>query len=187
MKTKETLGLHSACLCQSVQQISSPHFLFMLLDIHLIVGTLFGLTKIQITFEFGFNPLIIHKVITFELRKISHELLVFRTFFVGAFRFVYCLVIPAKIKSSSSLVFIHWFFRKLWPLDLVKYHKLSVFRTFFVLTFRCSFYIWYMAWPTKIQIKFELVLVHWFFSKLWHSDLDKYQEMSFFALLQTPY
>jgi hypothetical protein len=45
--------------------------LFMLSDIHLIFGTLLYHTKIQIQFEFGFDPLIFHEVMALGLRKIS--------------------------------------------------------------------------------------------------------------------
>jgi uncharacterized membrane protein YqaE (UPF0057 family) len=37
-----------------------------------------------------------------------------------------------RYRSGSTLVSIHWFFTKLWPLDLEKYYKLSVFCTFVV-------------------------------------------------------
>jgi hypothetical protein len=39
--------------------------------IHLIFGTLLCNTKIQIKFEFGFDPLIFHEVMTLGLRKKS--------------------------------------------------------------------------------------------------------------------
>jgi hypothetical protein len=52
--------------------ISFLDFFFSLLtDIHLIFGTLFCHTKIQIKFEFGSDPLIFHKVMDLGLRKIS--------------------------------------------------------------------------------------------------------------------
>jgi hypothetical protein len=64
--------------------ISFPHFFLfssLLTDIYLIFGTLLCHTKIQIKFEFGFDPLIFHEVMALGLRKISyHELSVFRTF-----------------------------------------------------------------------------------------------------------
>jgi hypothetical protein len=43
---------------------------FLLTDIHLIYGTLLHHTKIQIKFEFGFDPLIFPEVMTLGLRKI---------------------------------------------------------------------------------------------------------------------
>jgi hypothetical protein len=46
--------------------------------------------------------------------------------------YLLCFVIP-RHRSSLSLVSIHWFFPKLWPMDLEKYHELSLFRTFFSL------------------------------------------------------
>jgi hypothetical protein len=42
----------------------------MLTDVHLIYGTLLCHTKIQIKFQFGFDPLIFPKVIALGLRKI---------------------------------------------------------------------------------------------------------------------
>jgi hypothetical protein len=58
-------------------------FLSLLTDIHLIFGTLLCHTKIQIKFEFGFDPLIFHEVMALGLRKIS-QLSVFRTFSLSA-------------------------------------------------------------------------------------------------------
>jgi hypothetical protein len=46
-------------------------FLSLLTDIHLIFGTLFCHTKLQIKFKFGFDPLEFHEVVVHELRKIS--------------------------------------------------------------------------------------------------------------------
>jgi hypothetical protein len=55
------------------QIISFPEFFFssLLTDIHLIFFTLICHTKIQIKFEFGFDPLIFHEVMTLWLTKIS--------------------------------------------------------------------------------------------------------------------
>jgi hypothetical protein len=41
---------------------------------------------------------------------------------------VHCFAI-LSCRSSSSLVFIHLNFTKLWPMDLEKHYKLSVFCT----------------------------------------------------------
>jgi hypothetical protein len=46
-------------------------FFSLLTDIHLIFGTLLFHTKIQISFEFGFNQLIFHEVMALGLRKKS--------------------------------------------------------------------------------------------------------------------
>jgi hypothetical protein len=46
-------------------------FFSLLTDIYLIFGTLLCHTKIQIKFEFGFDPLIFHKVMALGLRKKS--------------------------------------------------------------------------------------------------------------------
>jgi hypothetical protein len=43
----------------------------LLTDIHCIFGTLLCHTKIQIKFQFGFDPLIFHKVMALGLGKIS--------------------------------------------------------------------------------------------------------------------
>jgi hypothetical protein len=51
----------------------------LLTHVHLIFDTLLCNTKIKITFEFGFDPLIFHKVMALGLKK-NPELLVFRTF-----------------------------------------------------------------------------------------------------------
>jgi hypothetical protein len=67
---------------------------------------------------------------------------------------VHCFAIP-RYRSSVSLVSIHWFFMKLWPLDLEKYHELSVFRTFFSLHTDIHLIFGTLLCHTKIQIKFE--------------------------------
>jgi hypothetical protein len=46
-------------------------FFSLLTDIHLIFGTLICHTKIQINFEFGFDPLIFHEFMALVLKKIS--------------------------------------------------------------------------------------------------------------------
>jgi hypothetical protein len=60
---------------------SFPDFFFLLTDIHLIFGAIICHTKIQINFEFGFDPLIFPEVIAFELRKIS-RIISFPDFFL---------------------------------------------------------------------------------------------------------
>jgi hypothetical protein len=55
---------------------------------------------------------------------------------------VHCFAIP-RYRWSLSLVLLHWFFTKLWPLDLQNNHELSVFWIFF----SYSFDIWYIALP----------------------------------------
>jgi hypothetical protein len=52
-------------------------------DIYLIFGTLLIHIKIQIKFEFGFDPFIFHEVMALDLEK-YHEISVFFTFFVRA-------------------------------------------------------------------------------------------------------
>jgi hypothetical protein len=63
-------------------------FVALLPDIHLIFGTLLCNTKIRIKFEFGYDPLIFHEVMTFGLRKIS-RIISFPGFFffLSAYRY----------------------------------------------------------------------------------------------------
>jgi hypothetical protein len=53
-------------------------FFSLLTDIHLVFNTLFYHTKIQIKFEFGFDPLIFREVTALELEKYL-EISFFRT------------------------------------------------------------------------------------------------------------
>jgi hypothetical protein len=64
---------------------------------------------------------------------------------------VYCFAIP-RYRSSLGLVLIHWFFKKLWPLDLEKNNELSVLRTFFS---HIHLIFGTLLCHTEIQIKFE--------------------------------
>jgi hypothetical protein len=82
---------------------------------------------------------------------------------------VHCFAIW-RYRSSLSLVLIHWFFTKLWPLDLEKNNELSVLSTFFPI------FIWYLVhWFTipRYRLSLSLALIHWFFTKLWPLDLAK--------------
>jgi hypothetical protein len=54
-----------------LEGLSGLFSLSLLTDIHLIFGTLLCHTKIQIKFEFGFDPLIFHEVMALGLRKKS--------------------------------------------------------------------------------------------------------------------
>jgi hypothetical protein len=93
---------------------------------------------------------------------------------------VHCFAILRYI-SSSSLVFIHWFFTKLWPLDLEKYHEFSVFRTFFFRAVRYSFDIWYIALPYRYTDQVRLWFWFIYFSRSYgQMDLQKYHEFSVF-------
>jgi hypothetical protein len=89
---------------------------------------------------------------------------------------VHCFAIP-RYRSSLSLVMIHWFFTKLWPLDLEKNNEFSVLRTFFLI------FIWYLIHGFAIpryRSSMSLVLIHWFFTKLWPLDLEKNPELLVF-------
>jgi hypothetical protein len=105
-------------------------FFPLLTDIHLIFSTLLCHTKIQIKFEFGFDPLIFPEVMALELRKIS-RIISFPDFFSLCLQiFIYYLVHYFAIlscRSSSSLIFYP--FEIQWPMDLEKHYKLSVFCT----------------------------------------------------------
>jgi hypothetical protein len=71
------------------RKISFSRFFFSLLtDIHLIFGTLFCHTMIQIKFEFGFDPLIFPEVMALGLRKIS-QIISFPDFFLSAYRYLF--------------------------------------------------------------------------------------------------
>jgi hypothetical protein len=61
-------------------------FFSLLIDIILIFGTLLCHTKIQIKFEFGFDPLIFPEVMAHELKKIS-RIISFPDFFLAAYRY----------------------------------------------------------------------------------------------------
>ena len=83
-------------LC-SLSELSVFRTSFSLLtDFHLIFGTLICHTKIQIKLEFGFDPLIFPKVMVHGLEK-YHELSVFRTFVLSAYRHsfdIWCIALP---------------------------------------------------------------------------------------------
>jgi hypothetical protein len=126
-------------------------FFFPLLTyIYLIFDTLLCNTKIQIVFEFGFDPLIFHEVMALGLRK-KFWIISFLDFFslclqIFIWYLIHCFAIP-RYRLRLSLILIHWFFTKLWPLDVVRYHELSVFRTFSLSAYRYSFNIWYIVLP----------------------------------------
>jgi hypothetical protein len=52
-----------------------------------------------------------------------------------------------QVTYSSRLVLVHWYFMKLWFLDLEKYQESSVFCTsfFFLSAYKYSYDIWYTA------------------------------------------
>jgi hypothetical protein len=82
-----------------------------------------------------------------DLGKKNHELSVLSTFFlIFIWYLVHCFAIP-RYRLTLSLALIHWFFTKLWPLDLEKNYELLVFQTFFLSAYRYSFNIWYIALP----------------------------------------
>jgi hypothetical protein len=107
----------------------------------------------------------------------------FPDFFSLSLQIFIWYLVHCRYRSSSSLVLIHWFFTKLWPLDLEKNHELSVLHAFFLI------FIWYLIHCFVIpryRSSLSLVLIHWFFTKLWPLDLEKNQELlvfrTFFSL-----
>jgi hypothetical protein len=122
-------------------------FLSLLIDINLIFGTLLCHTNIQINFEFGFDLLIFHEVLALGLRKTNHELSVLRFFFSYSFDIWYIALPYVVYRSNLSLVLIHWFFTKLWPLDLEKKSRIVSFQHFLCSAYRYSFDIWNIALP----------------------------------------
>jgi hypothetical protein len=66
------------------------------------------------------------------------------------------------------------------------YHKLSVFQTFFLSVYS---FIWYFVHCFAILsriLSLNLVLVHWFFTKLCPLDWEKYHELSVFHTFVSP-
>jgi hypothetical protein len=99
-KSEGTLGLHSVrpSVRQSGKSVFRTFFVHAFRYIHLIFGTLLCHTKIQIKFEFGFDPSIFHGVMALGLEK-YHEFSVFRTFFVRAFRYsfdIWYIALPCQ-------------------------------------------------------------------------------------------
>jgi hypothetical protein len=153
----------------------------VLSDIHLIFGTLLYHTEIQIKVEFGFDPLIFHKVMALGLWKIS-QIFSFPHFFLSSFQIfisylVHCFAIR-RYRSSSSLVLIHWFFLKLWPNGLRKISRILTFPHFFFRALRYSFYIFYICLPYQDADQVQ----DWFWSiDLSPNYLEKYLEFSVFC------
>jgi hypothetical protein len=127
-----------------------------------------------------------------ELKKISW-IISFPNFFSLCLQiFIWYLVhrfaIP-RYRLSLSLALIHWFFTKLWPLDLEKYHELSVFRTF-SLSLLTDIHLMYrtLFFHTKLQIKFKFDFYPFEFHEVMAHGLRKtLQIVSFFALGSPPY
>ena len=119
--------------------------MFVLSDIHLIFSTLICLTKIQIKFKFGFDPLIFHEVMALGLRELT-RIISFPHFFCSCVHILFDILYVA-LPYQDTIQVEFGFYKKLWSVDLEIYHKFSVFRTFFLRVFRYSFDIWYIALP----------------------------------------
>jgi hypothetical protein len=81
-------------------------FLSLHTDIHLIFGTLLCHIKIQIKFEYCFDPLIFHEVMALGLRKKS-RIISFKHFFSHIHLIFGTLLCNTKIQISLSLALIH--------------------------------------------------------------------------------
>ena len=135
----------SVCLSVPIPSCWFSRLFFLLLaDIHLIFGTLLCHTKLQIKFEFGFNPFISQWVMALGLRK-CHILSVFRTFF-SLFAVIHLifgtLLCHTKLQINFEFGFNPFIFDWVMALRHWKFHILSVFRTFFLTVCRYSFEIW---------------------------------------------
>jgi hypothetical protein len=101
---------------------SFPHFYSLCLQIFIwYLVHCFAILSCRSSSEFGFDPLIFHKVMAHRLRKISW-IFSFPYFFslclqIFIWYLVHCFAI-LSCRSSSSLVLIHWLITKLWPMDL---------------------------------------------------------------------
>jgi hypothetical protein len=114
------------------------------------------INDLQIKFEDGCYRPIFRRVIPLE------EFYSFPDFFslclqIFIWYLVHCFAIP-RYRSNLSLILIHWFFTKLWPLDLEKNHELSVFPTVFSLLTDNHLIFGTLLCHTKIHIKFEFGL-----------------------------
>jgi hypothetical protein len=95
----------------------------VLTDIHLIFGTLLCNTKIQIKFEFGFDPLIFHEVMALGLRKKS-QIMSFSHFFFALLTDIHLmfdtLLCHTKIQIKFEFCFDPLIFHEVMALGLRK-------------------------------------------------------------------
>jgi hypothetical protein len=150
-------------LCQYGKQFCAL-FWSVLSDIRLIFVTLLCHTVWLIKFEFGFDPLIFHYVMAHGLRKISWIVSCPHALFVRAFRYAFGIWNIALLYQVSGQVRIwYWSFefsRSYCPWPKKNNHKLLSY----------SFDIWYVL-PSYLS-SLDLVIIHWFFTKLWPLDLE---------------
>jgi hypothetical protein len=112
-------------------------------------------------FEFGFDPLIFHKVMALGL---------ICTFFLRAFRYSFDIwYIALPYQDTDQVRAWYWFIdfsQSYDPMDLEKYHEFC-FPHFFLSCFQI--FIWYLvhcfAIP-RFRSSSSLVLIHWSFTKL---------------------
>jgi hypothetical protein len=105
---------------------------------YFLSATLLCHTKLQTKFEFGFDPLIIHEVITLGLRKIS-EIINFPHLIFGTIAFLNQVTNQAQVFFFSSFIF-----HKDMALGLRKISGIFSFPHFFLFAYRYSFDIWYV-------------------------------------------
>jgi hypothetical protein len=125
--------------------ISFPHFFFSLLkDIHLIFGTLLCHAKIQIKFEFCFDPLVFPEVMAIGLRKISRNYLFSTHFSLCLQIFILYLVhllCHTKIQIKFEFGFDPLIFPYVMALGLRKISRIISFPHFFLSAYGYSFNI----------------------------------------------
>jgi hypothetical protein len=71
-------------------------------------------------------------------------------------------------------------FQEVMALGLRKYHEFSVFRTFFLMLSDINLIFGILLWNIRYRSSLSLMLIHWFFRKLWPLDFEKYLEFSVF-------
>jgi hypothetical protein len=118
-------------------------------------------TKLQIKFEFGFDPLIFHEVRALELRKIS-RIVSFPhfSFVLSDVHLIFgTLLCPIKIQIKFKFSFDPLIFHEVMTLGIVSFPPFyrSCFQMFF----------WYLAHCFAIlryRLSSNLVSIHWFFT-----------------------
>jgi hypothetical protein len=129
-------------------------FFSLFTDIYLIFGTLLCHTKIQIKFEFDFDPLIF----PLDLNK-YHKLSVFRTFFLSAYSYSFDIRYIALPYQDTDQVWI-WF----WSIDFSRSYSPWTSKNitnyqfsgpFFFLLTDIHLILGALLCHTIIQIKFE--------------------------------
>jgi hypothetical protein len=139
--------------CRTISWIFSfPDFLSLslLTDIHLIFGTLLCHTKIQLKFEFGFDPLIFPEVMANGLRKIS-RIISFPYFFSSLLTGIHLTFGTFLCHTTIQIKFEFGFDPLILPevmaLGLRKISRIISFPHFFFSVYRYSFNVLYIVLP----------------------------------------